>query len=76
MPASQDGYSRDEDRAQTLEALYNAKFNRLRNTKYDGSHLSFPGMAQKITKPNGVTEKFSLLSHQPMPWRIIQQEIP
>lgn len=54
----------DEARAEQLEALYNHTFNRLVPTKYDGSHLTLPGLALAIQLPSGETEPFSLRPHQ------------
>jgi N12 class adenine-specific DNA methylase/antirestriction protein ArdC/phage/plasmid primase-like uncharacterized protein len=44
----------DPERADKLAALYNDKMNRIVNRKFDGSHLTFPGMNPAI----------SLLEHQ------------
>lgn len=59
-------------RAERLEALYNAKFNRLVRTQYDGSHLNFPGLATSISIGKGKTVEFSLRPHQKnVVWRAI-----
>jgi N12 class adenine-specific DNA methylase len=34
----------DPDRAENIAAIYNEKMNRIVNRKFDGSHLTFPGM--------------------------------
>lgn len=39
---------KDGDRAQRLTELYNEKFNSVRTPRYDGSHLSTPGLAHSI----------------------------
>lgn len=44
----------DHERAEELTSIYNNKFNRTVERKYDGSHLTFPGMSPTI----------QLLSHQ------------
>ena len=44
----------DFERAEKLASIYNDKFNRTVERKYDGSHLTFPGMSPMI----------KLLSHQ------------
>lgn len=63
----------DETRAQTLEAVYNTSFNRLVPTKYDGSHLIFPGMSRTIMLANGNTAELSLRGHRANAiWRVIQ----
>jgi N12 class adenine-specific DNA methylase len=38
----------DTDRAKALTELYNEKFNSVRVVRYDGSHLSTPGLANVI----------------------------
>jgi N12 class adenine-specific DNA methylase len=43
---------RDEDRAQRLLREYNDKFNNIVDPKFDGSHLTFPGMSPDM-KPRG-----------------------
>jgi N12 class adenine-specific DNA methylase/adenine-specific DNA methylase len=49
---------RDPARAERVAAIYNEKMNRLVDRKFDGSHLSFPGMNPAITllehQKNGV----------------------
>ena len=54
----------DDRRAEQLETLYNAKFNRLVPTKFDGEHLSLPGVARYLSGGNGHIEPFNLRSHQ------------
>lgn len=44
----------DGDRADKLTAIYNDRFNRTVERRYDGSHLTFPGMSPVL----------SLLAHQ------------
>jgi N12 class adenine-specific DNA methylase/antirestriction protein ArdC/phage/plasmid primase-like uncharacterized protein len=48
----------DPDRADKIAALYNDKMNRIVNRKFDGAHLTFPGMNPAITllehQKNGV----------------------
>ncbi len=39
---------RDPDRTRLLEDVYNRRFNRFRPRDYDGSHLTFPGIASGI----------------------------
>lgn len=39
---------RDPQRAETLVAMYNEKFNSTRLREYDGQHLTFPGMSAGI----------------------------
>lgn len=54
---------RDVDRAEKLLTIYNRKFNNIAPRKFDGSHLTLPG----------VTMKFDLYPHQKDAiWRIIQ----
>ena len=63
----------DDSRAQKLEAIYNDTFNRLVPTKYDGSHLTLPGLATTMTTANGQTIPFELRPHQKnVIWRAIQ----
>ncbi len=38
----------DQDRRQTLSTLYNERFNRRVQQKYDGSYLTFPGKSTQI----------------------------
>lgn len=53
----------DPDRAQDLASLYNERFNRTVERKFDGSHLTFPGMNPAI----------ELLGHQKNAvWRTLQ----
>lgn len=64
---------KDDERAAYLEGLYNAGFNRIVPQKFDGSHLTFPGLAKSIKKTSGEIVPFSLLKHQKdAVWRIIQ----
>ncbi len=64
---------RDEERAARLEVTYNRSFNRLVTTKYDGSHLTFPGLAKTLTLSDGTKVPFSLRQHQKdAVWRTIQ----
>lgn len=54
---------KDEERRNCLVSLYNERFNNIRLRRYDGSHLTFPGMASYIT----------LNQHQKdAAWRIVQ----
>lgn len=63
----------DPDRAELLAKLYNRKFNRLVPQKFDGSHLTFPGLATKITDGSGNVIPFALRDHQKAAvWRAIQ----
>lgn len=39
---------RDPERTRMLEDVYNRRFNRIRPRDYDGSHLTFPGIASGI----------------------------
>ena len=39
---------RDKDRAATLEAEYNRRYNRIVPRAYDGSHLTFPGLSSTM----------------------------
>jgi|CXWL01.1.fsa_nt_gi N12 class adenine-specific DNA methylase/antirestriction protein ArdC/phage/plasmid primase-like uncharacterized protein len=56
----------DPERADRLVTIYNDKLNRIVNRKFDGSHLTFPGMNPAITllehQKNGVWR--GLQSHQ------------
>jgi hypothetical protein len=63
----------DEDRARRLEELYNAKFNRLVPTVYDGAHQTMPGLARYIgTGPDRSLKPFKLNVHQLNAiWRIV-----
>jgi N12 class adenine-specific DNA methylase len=55
----------DPDRAKALTELYNEKFNSVRVVRYDGSHLSTPGLANII----------KLRSNQrDAAWRVIQNQ--
>jgi N12 class adenine-specific DNA methylase len=56
----------DGARADQLTAIYNDKFNRTVERKYDGSHLTFPGMSPAL----------SLLAHQKNGvWRGLQDRV-
>lgn len=56
----------DGERAEKLTSIYNDKFNRTVERKYDGSHLTFPGMSPSMT----------LLSHQKNGvWRGLQDRV-
>lgn len=56
----------DGDRSERLATLYNEKFNRTVERRYDGSHLTFPGMSPLIT----------LLDHQKNGvWRGLQDRV-
>ena len=64
----------DDARATRLEPLYNYAFNRLAPEKYDGSHLTFPGLARVVTFPDGTTGTINLPPHRTSAvWRIIRQ---
>lgn len=39
---------RDKERADTLLAIYNDKFNTIRPRHYNGDHLTFPGMSEEM----------------------------
>lgn len=54
----------DDERAVRLEALYNKSFNRLVPQKFDGSHLTFPGLTATITDSAGQKVPFRLRDHQ------------
>lgn len=55
---------KDADRAEKLTSIYNDKFNRTVERKYDGSHMTCPGMSPAIT----------LLNHQKNGvWRGLQE---
>ena len=61
----------DPDRAQELATLYNKSFNRTVERKFDGSHLTFPGMSpaielgvhQKNAVWRGLQDRVELLDH-------------
>ena len=56
----------DGGRADQLTSIYNEKFNRTVERKYDGSHLTFPGMSPAL----------SLLAHQKNGvWRGLQDRV-
>ena len=62
----------DEARAARLEALYNAKFNRLAPTRFDGSHQAMPGIVRYVTSWSGGIEPFRFHDHQLNAiWRIV-----
>lgn len=54
----------DDERSLRLEAVYNLRFNRLVPQKFDGSHLTFPGLAATITDSAGQKVPFTLRAHQ------------
>ncbi len=63
----------DADRAELLARVYNRKFNRLVPQKFDGGHLTLPGLATKITDGSGNVIPFALRDHQKAAvWRAIQ----
>ncbi len=63
----------DPDRTERLAALYNQAMNRLVPVNTDGSHLTFPGMAQVIRNSAGEMVPFELRAHQKNAiWRIIR----
>jgi N12 class adenine-specific DNA methylase/predicted kinase/alkylhydroperoxidase family enzyme len=70
-----DGWAwEDMQRADRLEKLYNHTFNRIVPQKYDGSHLTFPGLARVVTFPDGTTGTINLLPHRVNAiWRVIQR---
>jgi len=58
---------KDEDRAARLARDYNDKFNNLRLRTFDGSHLTFPGMAREHLRNHDLDK------HQKdAVWRVIQ----
>jgi N12 class adenine-specific DNA methylase len=63
----------DENRARSLEDLYNTKFNRLVPTVYDGAHQTMPGLARYIsTGSDRSLKRFKLNAHQLNAiWRIV-----
>ena len=62
-----------DSRAERLEPLYNYQFNRLAPEKYDGSHLTFPGLARVVTYSDGSTGTINLTPHRVNAvWRIIR----
>ncbi len=62
-----------DSRAERLEPLYNYSFNRLAPEKYDGSHLTFPGLARVVSFPDGGTGTINLTPHRVNAvWRIIR----
>lgn len=63
----------NDARAERLEPLYNYQFNRLAPETYDGSHLTFPGLARVVTYPDGGTGTINLTKHRTSAvWRIIR----
>lgn len=54
----------DDERAIRLEAIYNARFNRLVPQVFDGSHLTLPGLTATITDSAGQKVPFALRPHQ------------
>jgi N12 class adenine-specific DNA methylase len=57
----------DEERAARLARDYNDRFNNLRLRKFDGSHLTLPGMARELLRDR------DLATHQKdAVWRILQ----
>ncbi len=63
----------DDGRAELLERLYNHKFNRLVPQRFDGSHLTLPGLATQITDSSGNLIPFELRPHQKSAvWRMVQ----
>ena len=63
----------EDARSERLEALYNANFNRLVPTVYDGSHMALPGLAKSIVSRTGDIVPFSLRPHQKdAVWRVVQ----
>ena len=71
MQRIQDRFERwvweDGARADRLARLYNDRFNRIRNARYDGSHLTLPGSAAFVKG-----RPFALRPHQKNAvWRII-----
>ena len=62
----------DDARAERLEALYNAKFNRLVPTRFDGSHQAMPGIVRYVTTHDGQIEPFRFHAHQlNVIWRVV-----
>jgi len=62
----------DPDRADVLATIYNEKHNRIIERKFDGSHMSFPGMVPSIGD-RVPTAQGVLLPHQKSAvWRGIQ----
>ena len=63
----------NDARASELETIYNDRFNRIVPKKYDGSHLSLPGLATTILAADGTAVPFKLRPHQKdAVWRTIQ----
>lgn len=64
----------DPDRAMRLEGIYNETFNSTVPRKFDGSHLTFPGLTKVLRLSNGKTVPFELRPHQKAAvWRTIQK---
>ena len=62
----------EEARAELLETLYNQKFNRLVPTRYDGSHLTLPGIVRYVKTQAGDIIPFKLRPHQQNAvWRVV-----
>jgi N12 class adenine-specific DNA methylase len=62
----------DATRTARLEALYNAKFNRLAPTRFDGAHQAMPGIVRYVTSWTGGIEPFRFHAHQLNAiWRIV-----
>jgi N12 class adenine-specific DNA methylase len=65
---------KDPTRRERLAAIYNRQFNATVLRKFDGSHLTFPGMASAITGSDGKPVPFSLRAHQKNAvWRALQR---
>lgn len=63
---------REEKRAEQLARTYNDLFNSTVARQYDGSHLTFPGLASYINDHNGIPRLFNLDNHQKdAVWRIV-----
>lgn len=63
----------DDERAMRLEAIYNRTYNNLVPRKFDGSHLTLPGLAATVTNSSGDTVDFKLRPHQKNAvWRMVQ----
>ncbi len=64
----------DGERRQRLAAIYNRQFNSKVGRQYDGSHLTFPGMASTLMGADGKPVPFSLRPHQKNAvWRALQK---
>jgi N12 class adenine-specific DNA methylase/adenylate kinase family enzyme len=63
----------DEQQAERLEQLYNRAFNRIVKEQYDGSHLTFPGLARVVSFPDGSSGTINLTpARVNTVWRIVQ----